>query len=53
MRRTKVEVKKIQNYWSNHDNIDTVKKQHILEIIVKLIKKDNLPNPQNQRKTDI
>ena len=46
MRRTKGEVKKMQNYY---DNIDTVEKQNILEKIVELTKKDNLPTPQNSR----
>ena len=34
----------------NYDNIDTVEKQTILEKIVELMKKDNLPNPQNLRR---
>ena len=34
----------------NYDNIDTVEKQIILEKIVELMKKDNLPNPQNLRR---
>ena len=36
----------------NYNNIDTVKKQNILEKIVELVKKDNLPNPQNLRRID-
>ena len=36
----------------NYDNIDTVEKQIILEKIVELMKKDNLPNPQNLRRTN-
>ena len=36
----------------NYDNIDTVEKQNILEKIVDLIKKDNLRNPWNLRRTD-
>ena len=36
----------------NYDNIDTVEKQTILEKIVELMKKDNLPNPQNLRRTN-
>ena len=36
----------------NYDNIDTVEKQNILEKIVELIKKDNLRNPWNLRRTD-
>ena len=34
----------------NYGNIDTVEKQTILEKIVELMKKDNLPNPQNLRR---
>ena len=34
----------------NYDNIDTIEKQTILEKIVELMKKDNLPNPQNLRR---
>ena len=36
----------------NYNNIDTVEKQNILEKIVELVKKDNLPNPQNLRRID-
>ena len=36
----------------NYNNIDTVEKQNILEKIVELMKKDNLPNPQNLRRID-
>ena len=36
----------------NYENIDTVEKQTILEKIVELMKKDNLPNPQNLRRID-
>ena len=36
----------------NYDNIDAVEKQIILEKIVELMKKDNLPNPQNLRRTN-
>ena len=36
----------------SYDNIDTVEKQNILEKIVELMKKDNLPNPQNLRRID-
>ena len=36
----------------NYDNIDTVEKQNILEKIVELMKKDNLRNPWNLRRTD-
>ena len=36
----------------NYDNTDTVEKQNILEKIVELIKKDNLRNPWNLRRTD-
>ena len=36
----------------SYDNIDTVQKQTILEKIVELLKKDNLPNPQNLRRID-
>ena len=36
----------------NYDNIDTVEKQNILEKIVELTKKNNLPNPQNLRRID-
>ena len=36
----------------NYDNIDTVEKQNILEKIVELMKKDNLPNPQNLSRID-
>ena len=36
----------------NYDNTDTVGKQTILEKIVELMKKDNLPNPQNLRRID-
>ena len=36
----------------NYNNIDTVEKQTILEKIVELLKKDNLPNPQNLRRID-
>ena len=34
----------------NYDNIDTVEKQTILEKIVELINKGNLPNPQKPKK---
>ena len=34
----------------SYDNIDTVEKQTILEKIVELINKDNLPNPQKPKK---
>ena len=33
-----------------YDNIDTVEKQTILEKIAELMKKDNLPNPQDLRR---
>ena len=36
----------------NYDNIDAVEKQNILEKIVELRKKDNLPNLQNLRRID-
>ena len=36
----------------NYDNIDTVEKQTILEKIVELMKKENLPNSQNLRRID-
>ena len=36
----------------NYDNIDTVEKSNILEKIVELMKKDNLPNPQNLKRID-
>ena len=36
----------------NYDSIGTVEKQTILEKTVELMKKDNLPNPQNLRKID-
>ena len=36
----------------NCDNTDTVEKQNILEKIVELMKKDNLPNPQNLKRID-
>ena len=36
----------------SNDNIDTVEKQNLLEKIVELMKKDNLPNPQNLRRID-
>ena len=36
----------------NYNNIDTVEKQNILEKIVELVKKDNLPHPQNLRRID-
>ena len=36
----------------NYNNIDTVEEQNILEKIVELMKKDNLPNPQNLRRID-
>ena len=36
----------------NYNNIDTVETQNILEKIVELMKKDNLPNPQYLRKID-
>ena len=36
----------------NYDNIDTAEKQNILEKLVELMKKDNLPNPQNLRRID-
>ena len=36
----------------NYDNIDTVEKQKIIGKIVKLMKKDNLQNPQNLRRID-
>ena len=44
MRRTKGEVKKMHNCY---DNIDTVQKQNVLENIVQLMEKGNLPTPQN------
>ena len=34
----------------SYDNIDTVEKQTILEKIVELINKGNLPNPQKPKK---
>ena len=34
----------------NYDNTDTVEKQNMLETIVELMKKDNLPKPQNLRR---
>ena len=37
----------------NYDNIDPVEKQTILEKIVELMKKHNLPNPQNLKRIDI
>ena len=37
----------------NCNNIDTVEKQIILEEIVELMKKDNLPNPQSLRTNDM
>ena len=36
----------------NYDNIDTVEKQNVLGKIFELMKKDNLPNPQNLRRID-
>ena len=36
----------------NYDNIKTVEKQTILGKTVELMKKDNLPNPQNLRRID-
>ena len=36
----------------NYYNIDTAEKQTILEKIDELMKKDNLPNPQNLRRID-
>ena len=36
----------------NCNNIDTVKKQNIFGKTVELMKKDNLPNPQNPKKID-
>ena len=36
----------------NYGNIDTVEKQTILEKIVELMKKENLPNSQNLRRID-
>ena len=36
----------------SYDNIDTLEKQHMLGKIVELMKKDNLPNPQNLRRID-
>ena len=36
----------------SNDNIDAVEKQNLLEKIVELMKKDNLPNPQNLRRID-
>ena len=35
---------------TNYDNTDPVEKQTILEKIAELMKKDNLPNPQNLRR---
>ena len=35
-----------------YDNIDTVEKQNKLEKIVDLMKKGNLPDPQNLRRID-
>ena len=35
-----------------YNNIDTVEKQNILGKTVELMKKDNLPNPQNLRRID-
>ena len=49
MTRTKGDVKKLL---INYNNIDTIEKQTILEKIVELMKKDNLPNPQNLRRID-
>ena len=49
MTRTKGDVKKLL---INYNNIDTTEKQTILEKIVELMKKDNLPNPQNLRRID-
>ena len=37
---------------TNYDNFDTIEKQNILEKIVELMKKDNLPTPQNVRRID-
>ena len=34
----------------NYDNIDTAEKRTIPEKIIELMKKDNLPNPQNLRR---
>ena len=34
----------------NYDKIDTVDKRNILEKTAELMKKDNLPNPQNLRR---
>ena len=36
----------------NYDNIDTAEKRTIPEKIIELMKKDNLPNPQNLRRID-
>ena len=36
----------------NYNNIDTVEKQNILEKLVELMKKDDLPNWQNLRRID-
>ena len=36
----------------NHCNNDTVEKQNIFSKIVELMKKNNLPNPQNLRRID-
>ena len=36
----------------NYDNIDTIEKQTMIEKIVELMNKDNLPNPQNLRRID-
>ena len=49
MTRTKGDVKKLL---INYNNIDTIEKQTILEKIVELMKKGNLPNPQNLRRID-
>ena len=49
MTRTKGDVKKLL---INYNNIDTIEKQTILEKIVELMRKDNLPNPQNLRRID-
>ena len=36
----------------NYDDIDTIEKQNILKKNVELMKKDNLPKPQNLRRID-
>ena len=40
------------NSLMNYGNIDTVEKQNILEKFFELMKKDNLPNPQNLKRID-